>query len=197
MMPRDLRLDLGAQLLCVALLSSACGSPPTREMDQAQGAIDAARAAGADRYATDEYQAAVAALKQSNDAVALRDYRLALNYALDSRERAQIAARNAADQRATLRGGAERRLAEITAMLDQANQRLRAAEAARVPPRSLSKPRGAISTAEASLQKAGTEISEGDYLASQTRLSDSATQLRTAIAELDEAVAGRGSRNRR
>ena len=102
-------------------------------MDQAQGAIDAARAAGADRYATEEYQAAVEALKQAQEAVTQRDYRLALNHALDSRERAQTAAKEAAGQQVTLRSGAERRLGEVTAMLAQANQRLAAAESARAP----------------------------------------------------------------
>ena len=163
-------------------------------MDQAQGAIDAARAARADRYATEEFDAAVTALKRATDAVAQRDYRLALNYALDSRERAQAAAKKAADQQAALRSGAERRLGELTAMLDQANQRLTAAEAARVPRRTLMAPRTAIAAASASLQKAGTEIHDGDYQASQARLSDSAEQLRKAMAEIDAAMRGRGAR---
>jgi hypothetical protein len=63
-------------------------------MDQAQGSIDAARAAGADRFATEQYGAAVKALQNAQDAVALRDYRLALNYALDARDRAQRAPRS-------------------------------------------------------------------------------------------------------
>src|SRR5207237_8077226 len=100
-------------------------------------ALDAARAAGADRYAKDEYQAALAALKSAQDAVTQRDYRLALNHALDSRERAQAAAKQAADQQAAQRSGAERRLGEVTTMLALANQRLSAAQAARVPRRSL------------------------------------------------------------
>jgi len=166
-------------------------------MDQAQGAIDAARAARADRYATEEYDAAVLALKQANDAVAQRDYRLALNHALDSRERAQGAAKKAADQQAALRSGAERRLGELTALLDQANQRLTAAEAARVPRRSLTAPRTAIAAASASLQKAGTEIHDGDYQASQARLSESAANLRTAMAELEAAPRGRGAKAKR
>jgi hypothetical protein len=166
-------------------------------MDQAQGAIDAARAARADRYATTEYEAAVNALKQAQVAVDQRDYRLALNYALDSRQRAQNAAKEAADQQVTLRSGAERTLGELTAMLDQANQRLNAAEAARVPRRTLARPRAAISAANASLQKAGTDIAEGDYQTSQKRLSESADQLRKAIAEIDAAINGRGGRGRR
>jgi hypothetical protein len=182
--------------LIAALFIAACAAPPSREMDQAQGAIDAARAARADRYATSEYEAAVKALTQAHDAVAQRDYRLALNYALDSRARAQNAAKEAADQQAMLRSSAERKLGELTAMLDQATRRLATADSARVPRRALAAPRAAIAAANASLQKAGTEILEGDYQASQKRLSDSAEQLRKAIAELDAVMKGRASRGR-
>ena len=186
-----------ALIFCLAVLASACGTPPTREMDQAQGAIDAARAAGADRYATEEYQAALDALKQAQDAVEQRDYRLALNHAIDSRERAQTAAKEAADQQVTLRSGAERRLSEVTAMLAQANQRLAAADAARIPRRSVNAERTAIASADTSLQKAGTEINDGDYQASQKQLSDTAAQLRVAISQLDGLLGGRGARPKR
>jgi hypothetical protein len=196
-MPRLFQYVCPVVLLSACLLVSACGDPPQREMDQAQGAIDAARAARADRYATTEYEAAVTALKRANEAVAQRDYRLALNHALDSRERAQAAAKEAADQQAALRSGAERRLGELTALLDQANQRLAAAEAARMPRRALMAPRAAIAAASGSLQKAGTEIHTGDYQASQTRLSASAAQLRTAMNELDAGMKGRGAKPRR
>lgn len=184
-------------IFCTAFFVSACGDPPTREMDQAQGAIDAARAAGADRYATEEYQAAVDALKQAQEAVTQRDYRLALNHAIDSRERAQNAAKQAAGQQGTQRSGVERRLGELTAMLAQANQQLAAAEAARVPRKSLNAPRATISSADVSLQKSGTEINEGDYQASQKRLADTAALLRAAIDELNGLISGRGAKPRR
>jgi len=86
-----------ASVVLLAFCSFACaGDPPEKEMREAQSAIDTARAAGADRYARDEYSAAEDSLKKAQDAVAQRDYRLALNYALDSRERAQNSAREAA-----------------------------------------------------------------------------------------------------
>jgi len=166
-------------------------------MDQAQGAIDAARAAGADRYATEEYQAAVDSLKQAQEAVSQRDYRLALNHALDSRERAQNAAKQAAEQQVTLRSGAERRLGEVTAMLAQANQRLTAAEAARIPRRTLAAPRAAIAGADTSLQKAGTQINSGDYKGSQQQLSETAARLHAVIAQLDGLIGSRGARPKR
>ena len=196
-MPRRVSSGLLAAIVCSSMVFSGCAEPPNREMDQAQGAIDAARAAGADRYATTQYEAAVTALKNANDAVAARDYRLALNHALDSRDRAQIAAKEAASQQVTLRSGAERRLAQLTAMLDQARQRLTAAEAARVPRRTLAAPRTAIADAEASLQKAGTGIQQGEYKTSHERLSESATKLQSAMAEIETAMKARGAKPRR
>ena len=163
-------------------------------MDQAQGAIDAARAAGADRYATEQYEAAVKALESAHTAVEQRDYRLALSQALDSRDRAQNAAKEAASQQAVLRSGAERRLGQVTALLDQSRRRLIAAEAARIPRRSLAAARAAIGDAEISLQKAGTDIQEGNYRESQDRLADSAKYLQSAIAEIDTATKARGKR---
>ncbi|PYQ93511.1 MAG: hypothetical protein DMF96_29615 [Acidobacteria bacterium] len=51
------RLPLSLAMLA-AMAGAACGNPPDKEMQQAQGAIDAARAAGADQYARDEFAAA-------------------------------------------------------------------------------------------------------------------------------------------
>ena len=189
----------GASLVCVAVLcscvlSTGCATPPTREMDQAQGSIDAARAAGADRYATEQYDAAVKALQNAQDAVAQRDYRLALNYALDGRDRAQRAAKEAATQQAVLRSAAERRLGQVTASADQARQQLKAAEDARVPRRSLAEARRALADAEVSLQKAGTNIQESNYSVSQDLLAESARKLASAMAEIDTAMKARGKR---
>jgi hypothetical protein len=165
-------------------------------MDQAQGSIDAARAAGADRFATEQYDAAVKALQNAHNAVAQRDYRLALNYALDGRDRAQRAAKEAATQQAILRSAAERRLGEVTASLDHAEQQLQAAETARVPRRSLAAARAEIAAAEASLQKAGTSIQESNYSVSQEQLAESAKKLQAAISEIDSAMKGRGKPRR-
>ncbi len=96
---RRIRLTWPA-VVVAALALASCGSPPDREMQQAEGAIEAARAAGADQYARDEFAAAQDLLKRAGEAIAQRDYRLALNYALDSREQAQNAARLAADGKA-------------------------------------------------------------------------------------------------
>src|SRR2546430_13034827 len=65
-----------------------------------------------DVCSSDLFSAATEALKNAHAAVEARDYRLALNYALDARDRAQAAARDAADRKATARSDADRRSEE-------------------------------------------------------------------------------------
>src|SRR5689334_24986256 len=102
-----------------AIAGAACGDPPDKEIQQAQGAIDAARAAGADQYAREEFTAAEDALKRAHDAVDQRDYRQALNNALDARERAQSAAKETVNKKATARADADKAIAEAAAALNE------------------------------------------------------------------------------
>ena len=187
------RWPLHAWLL-VSMVVAACGTPPNKEMDQAQGAIDAARAAGADRYATAEYDAASNALKLATDAVAQRDYRLALNHALDSRERAQNAARAAAENHARIRGEVERSMAEIAAVLAQANARIAAAETGRVPRRTLAAARRTLAQVNDDVQKAGAAMQANDYLAAQPALTGVKERIEGVIASLDAAAPAQSSR---
>ena len=53
-----LRVVRRLALITATILSASCAEPPNKEMNQAQGAIDAARAAGADKFAAAEFTAA-------------------------------------------------------------------------------------------------------------------------------------------
>lgn len=187
---------LPAACVLAALVITACGDPPNKEMDQAQGAIDAARAAGADRYAATEYTAATGALKRSQDAVALRDYRQALNEALDSREHAQNAAREAADTKAQVRGEVERDMAQIAALIAEANMRLAAATRARVPRRVLDGPRQALAAVDESVQKAGEAMKADDYLSAKAVLQGVKERITQAMSALGPPAAQSSRRTR-
>ncbi len=190
------RRSLVALIACAAVSGAACGTPPDKEMQQAQGAIDAARAAGADDYAHEELVGAEDALKRAHDAVADRDYRLALNYALDSREQAKAAAKAAADHKAQARTEADHALASATAALADVHARLDAAEAARVPPRVLARPRKDITAADQVVQKASAAFEQGDYLAVKSLVSGKAAALREIARELETATGATGRRRR-
>src|SRR6185503_9019272 len=179
-------------LRCVAVLASlagaACvGNPPDKEIKQAQAAIEAARGAGASQYAKSEFAAAQDALKRASDAVAEHDYRLALNHALDARERAEAAARQAADGKVIARADADRGVRDLTAALSDARTRLRAAESAHVAPRLLADARHAIADGESAVQKARTQIEAGDYNGPAAALAAAAARVRAATHDLEAA----------
>src|SRR5262245_44155250 len=180
---------LGALLIAASLAGVRCGDdPPDKEMEQARGAIAAARAAGADDYAHDEIAAAEQALKSAHDAVEQRDYRLALNNALESRERAQNAAKEAADQKAAARAGAERAMTETAGALVQARAKLKAADAAHVSARQLDETHDRVHDAEEALQKARATVASGDYRDVAKRLNETLEALTASTRELDAAT---------
>ena len=178
-----------------ALMVLACGDPPDKEIQQAQGAIDAAKAVGAEQYAHDEYTAAQTALKNAADAVEQRDYRLALNHALDARDRAKTAARQAADRKAAARVDADRALAAASRALTEAETRLAAGETAHLSGRTLGEARRTLAAAQRSLQKARTSFDGQDYPAA-VQAANAATSQLQAVARTIETASTSGPRRR-
>ena len=185
------------QGVCICGIGRSRGvrDPPDKEIQQAQGAIDAARAAGAAVYAKDEFAAAETALKNARDAVDQRDYRLALNYALDSRERAQSAAKEAADNKAIARSDADRALVEATAAFNAAQARLKAAEP-RVSPRALAAPKRGMADANVVLQKARTDFANGDYSGIPAAVRPLKSRLSEIVHEIESVPAAPARRRR-
>jgi hypothetical protein len=191
------RLAASCLLAClVAAAAAGCGDPPNKELHQAQGAIDAARAAGADSYATDEFTAAVDALARAEAAVAQRDYRLALSQALDSRERAQNAAKLAASQKAAVRSEAEHLLAEVTSAVAMAGTRL-AAENTRRPSPAVAALQSTVQNARIALDDAGKALATEDYLEARRRLLGVRNTLLAAQKALPPTPAARPARRGR
>ena len=130
--------------LCLLFLIAGCSEPPQKEIDRAQGAVDTARAAGAEQYAPAEFAEATTALQQAHDAVTQRDYRLALTRALDASQRAQESARLAADGQARARSDAEVAVHGMETALQQLETKLKVATTARTPEPELKSARQAL-----------------------------------------------------
>ncbi len=182
-----LRLSLPPCLLLL-LLASGCAEPPNKEMDQAQGAIDAAQAAGADRYATSEYAAATEALENANTAAATSDHRLALSYALESREHAQNAARNAADAKARVRVDVDHASTALAALIAEGRTLLDAAARGGVPPARLEQAASDLTVAASHLQESGEAVETGDYLGASAALEGVRSQIDHAISSIEDAL---------
>jgi hypothetical protein len=177
-------------VLGLLVLIAACSAPPQKEIDLAQGALDAARAAGAEQYAPQQYADAMSSLQQAHDAVAQNDYRLALTRALDAHDRAQDAAKGAADGKAHARGQAEAATAGAAAALAQFLARIDAAAAAGVTARELATARPAAADAQAAVQKARAAIAAEDYPAATEAVKGIPERITAEIAAL-EAIAAR------
>ena len=191
-------LRVGRRLaLVILLLSAGCGEPPNKEINQAQGAIDAARAAGADRFAATEFAAATDALKRAEEAVAAGDYRLALNHAIDSRERAQSSAKMAVEGRADARGQAERAIAEVATLISRAQAQLKDPDIVRLNGRTLRQPRATVAAAEKMLQEARSALAAENYAAVTTALNGAAADLQAALTEIDAVASPLSSRRKR
>ena len=166
-------------------------------MNQAQGAIDAAKAAGAEQFAATELAAAVDALRRSEEFVTQRDYRQALNYAIEGREQAQAAAKAAVEARARARGDAEALLAEATTLLAQARAQLRNADGTRVSRRALQDARETIDGAQTSVQNARTALNSDDYAQARKALEGVSKRIRSAISQISDSTEPAGTRRRR
>jgi hypothetical protein len=184
-------------LVLLTFSSVACGGdPPDKEMQQAQTAIDQARAAGADRYAVEEFNAAVEALKNAHAAVDQRDYRLALNDALDSKERADNSAKLAIDGKAAAKSAAEKALTASTGAVNAAEARLKTATTAKAGPKALADARAALGEAQAHVQEARTAFTGGDYYAALSAASAAAQSAKTVNDALEVVPATSPARRR-
>jgi hypothetical protein len=183
--------------LILVILSASCAEPPHKEMNQAHGAIDAARAAGADKFAAAEFTAATDALKRSEDAATSGDYRQALNYAIDSRERAANAAKLAVEGRANARGDAERAIAEVATLLARAQTQLQDPALTRVNTRVLRAPRATVAGAQQRVQEARTALKAEDYAGVKAAINGAAADLQAALTEIDAATAPRPAPRKR
>jgi predicted S18 family serine protease len=184
-------------VLLFTLLLFACSEPPQKEIDRAQGAIDAARAAGAEQYAKQELAQATSALQEAHDAVDQRDYRLALSRALDASQRAQEAAREAADGQAAARSEAEAAVHASAAAVQQLETKLDALSGTRAPDTALAPARQVLADARRTVQEARTAIAAGHYMEARDGVKDTVTRISAQIRALDETPPPRPARRRR
>ena len=176
--------------LCAA---AGCAEPPTKEIDQAQAAVEVAASAGAERFAPNELAAARTALVQARDAVTQRDYKLALSHALTGRERAQAATRTTAEARAVLKRDTQAALANVLALQARAQRLIASAPpgAARARAR---RARPAQARLSVSVQEARAAVEAGDDSKAAAVLPGLKTELERLVAELEGAPPAQSSR---
>ena len=182
------RLSVLLCTIALVVLNAGCSEPPQKEIDRAQQAIDQARAAGAEQYAPGTFGAATDALKQSHEAVDQRDYRLALSRAVDASDRAQEAAKEAADNKARARQTTEATINTANAALMQLQARIKTAVDVHVPPRELAEARETATDAATALQKARAALSAQDLAGARSAVNGLEDEIRSEIRVVEAAT---------
>jgi hypothetical protein len=184
------------RLVCAVAIAAAvvaCSEPPTKERDQAQGALEAARTAGAAAYAPAELRTAEQALAGYDAAVGQRDYRLALSLAIDARESAYAAARRAADEKARSRTDAGQLIAAVQKGVTAIAQRLNGKSGPRPTRPIATRLAATLKTSTTALQEARSRMAAEDYQSVVSIL----TPVREALdGDLARATPGRGRAGR-
>lgn len=187
-MPRRLAL------VCAALaLTLACSGPPAKERQQADDAIAAARTAGAETYAPDDLRAAEAAIRKYDDAVAQRDYRQALDAAIDARDRAYAAAKLSQTTRDAARRDAERAIASLDTLLQTAAARLAGTAGPHLAAAAADRLKKESAAATTALQEARALMDRQDYRGASLRIGPELEALRKEVVPA-EAPGGRRGR---
>jgi hypothetical protein len=179
--------------LTLALVISACSGPPTKEREQAVTAVQAARAADAATYAPEELAAAEAALQRYDEAVTQRDYREALNFALQAKDHAYESARQAVDQKAAAEKQANTLIAELDALQKTAGARLAGTAAPHVTGPAADRLRAAQRAASPALQEARSLVTQKDFLAAIRALAPVIEALKRELSPPDAGRRGRSA----
>lgn len=179
-------------LLCALVCSFACSDPPEKERHQAEGALAAARAADAATYAPVELQAAEAALQKYDAAVADRDYRQALNFALAAQDSAYQAARQASNEKAAARSRAEKLIIDVEALSRAGAARMAGTSGPRPTGAAADRLRSALKNAPATLQEARTLLQRQDFRGATLRLTAIYEGLQRELGGSEPGRRGRG-----
>jgi hypothetical protein len=182
---------LGPAALVVCVLAS-CSNPPTKEHDQAQAALAAARAAGAATFAADELVAAQTALDKYDQAVQQGDYRQALSDAIDARDRAYEAARQATAQKAAARAQLQAAITQAEGLIKAAGGRLAPGAMPHLAAAAADRLRAASRAASSALQEARTELEAQQWREGLAKLQPTIDELQKALAPADGPRRGRG-----
>lgn len=175
--------------MCVLAVSIACSSPPDKERHQAEGAIAAARAAEAGRYAPGALALAESALTGYDAAVRQRDYREALRLALEARDTAFQAARAASDEKAAARSRAEQLMVEGTTLLAAWDRRPARRAGSRPTPGAEVNAASAGDDARAAMQEVRLKLGEADYRGAVDALAPAIARLRAEIGDVTPLTA--------
>lgn len=175
----------------VAAVVSSCAGPPNEEITQADAAIQAAQAAGADAYAPDDFKAASDALADAKAKVESKDYKGAKEAAMTAKEKAEAAKANAEKGKEEKKAEAEQKMSALKTEWDAVK-----AEVAKVKGKAAGELKQTESDIETQVSTIQGQIDQGNYADAVKALDEATAKAGDLKTKAMEAGAAKGGKKK-
>lgn len=196
-----MKMNRSASLLATALLATtlfvtACAKPPQEEMTAAQAAIDQAKGAQAEIYASNTYRAAGDSLAAATAEIQAQASKFALFRKYD-RAKALIAAsqttaakaqNEAVAEKERAKGAANEALTMATAAVDSAKVVLATAPVGKDNKADVERMKADLAGAETALEGVRQAISSEDFYGAKQKADDIKNQSMTIVNDVNAAI---------
>jgi len=175
---------------------AGCAKVPQEVMDGAQAALQAAKAAEADRYLPEQYNAAKNALDaamaeveaQKSKFFLFRSYKKAGEMLAAATTAAQEAQNGVAARKEEMRKEAEALMPQVTDAIKKVQALMKKAPRGKEGKAALQAIQNDLTLVEASMEQANTSVQNGDYLTARDKARASLDKLNALIDELNQAI---------
>lgn len=200
MFKKSLVAVLGVLLVVVAF--TGCAKAPQALVDSTKAALDAAKAAEANRYvpadfkaAQDSLQAALTEIETQNAKFALmRSYKKAQASLDAATNLANTAAGKVADAKAAVQAEVGQKLVDLTAAVDEANKLFKKAPRGKESKEVLTAIKADIDAVVAAQPEIQATLEAGDFLTAKDKVNAALAKIKAVVEELNNAIAKKGKK---
>ena len=178
-------------LVSMALMLTGCGEVPQADIDAAQSALDAAKAAEADRYAPDMYNAAkktfddAMAMVEEEKSAMFSNYDEASTKLQQAATEANSAAQAVPAKKEEVKGEIDGLLAQIPGMVKETKMKWKKAPRGKGTREPLQLIKEDIEATEASVAQVTATVESGDLLAARQKAQEIINKLKKLQSELE------------
>jgi hypothetical protein len=195
-MKRSILLSIAA-LAGMMIMFTSCAKVPEAEMANAKAAVEAAKAAEADRYVPQEYRAINDSLNtamtevenQKSKFVLFRSYKKVTAKLNNLVTQANTVKENAGIRKEQVKAEAQQTLAEATTLVGEVKELILKAPKGKEGKEALEAIQSDLALVEASLAEVNTLLTSGDYLTALDKVKASKEKAGSLKTELEDAIA--------
>ena len=191
-----------AGLSAIAILATSCAKVPQPEIDAAKAAVEAAKAAEANRYVPAEFNAlndslntALTIVEEQKSKFALfRSYKTAKAKLVATTALAETVKTNAGVRKEQVKAEVQQSLTEAMTLVEEVKALILKAPRGKEGKEALEAIQNDLTLVEASLTEVSTLVNNGDYLTAQDKVNAAKDKAASLKMELEEAIAKKAGR---